>query len=143
MSVPDFALRRLDDFDDGIYGWKELEDAQINGGTVFKSWSKEIEGTRVIRTVYVDLDDLSADVEYSSMYSELAANLIPEKYPFFVLTSKGASHPAFEIVQEDGQVPVVEYKVDESDVHEFQVMELPWISYVVSTVFDRFEPIEH
>lgn len=143
MSIPDFALRRLNAFDDGIYGWEEIEDAQINGGTVFKSWSKEIEGTRIIRTVYVDLDDLSADVEYSSMYSELAANLIPEEYPFFVLTSKGVSHPAFEIVQEDGQVPVVEYKVSESDVHEFQVMELPWISYVVSTVFDMFEPIEH
>lgn len=143
MSIPDFALRRLNAFDDGIYGWEEIEDVQINGGTVFKSWSKEIEGTRIIRTVYVDLDDLSADVEYSSMYSELAANLIPEEYPFFVLTSKGASHPAFEIVQEDDQVPVVEYKVNESDVHEFQVMELPWISYVISTVFDRFEPIDY
>lgn len=58
------------------------------------------------------------------------------------MTSKGASHPAFEIVQEDGQVPVVEYKVNESDVHEFQVMELPWISYVVGAVYDRFEPID-
>ena len=144
MLIPGSALRRLDEFDDGIYGWEELEDTHLKGGVAFKSWSNEIEGTHVIRTVYVDLDDnMSADVEYSSMYSELAAELIPEEYPFFVLTSKGASHPAFEIVQENGQVPVVEYKVDESDVHEFQVMELPWISYVVSTVFDRFDPVDY
>ena len=136
MSIPDFALRRLDDFDDGISGWKVQENAQVNGGTVFKTWLNEVEGTRVIRTVYVDLDDMSADVQYVSMYSELEANLVPDEAPFFVLTSKGGQHPAFEIVQDEGQPPRVEYKVDESEVHDFQTLELPWISFVVAAVFD-------
>lgn len=142
MSISDVVLNQLDNFDDGISGWEVLEDVHVEHGYATKSWSNDIEGTHVIRIVYVDIEDVSTFVEYSSQYSEIESQIIPENAPYFILTSKGAEHPAFEIGQDSGCAPEVRYKVDESDVHEFQVMELPWISYVVKAVYDRFEPID-
>lgn len=142
MDISDVVLNHLNDFDDGISGWEVLEDVHVEHGYATKSWSNDIEGTRVIRIVSVDIDDVSTLVEYSSQYSEIESQIIPETAPYFTLTSKGAEHPAFEIIQDEGYWPVVEYRVDKSDVHEFQVMELPWISYVVKNVYDRFDPID-
>lgn len=142
MGISDVVLNHLNNFEDGISGWEVLEDVHVEHGCATKSWSNTIEGTRVIRIVSVDIDDVSTLVEYSSQYSEIESQIIPETAPYFTLTSKGAKHPAFEIEQDSGRTPEVRYKVDKSDVHEFQVMELPWISYVVSTVFDRFEPVD-
>lgn len=142
MTISDVVLNQLNNFDDGISGWEVLEDAHVEYGYATKSWSNDIEGTRVIRIVYVDIKDVSTFVEYSSQYSEIESQIIPENTPYFTLTSKGAEHPAFEIEQGSEGTPEVRYKVDESDVHEFQVMELPWISYVVKAVYDRFEPVD-
>ena len=142
MTISDVVLNHLNEFDDGISGWEVLEDVHVEHGYATKSWSNDIEGTRVVRIVYVDIEDVSTFVEYSSQYSEIESQIIPENTPYFTLTSKGAEHPAFEIEQDSGCAPEVRYKVDESDVHEFQIMELPWISYVVNAVYDRFEPID-
>lgn len=138
MSIPEKILQHLDGFDDSIPGWEAAEDARIDNGYATKSWSNTIEGTRVFRDVRVDVEDMSTSVAYCSQYSEIETRIFPGEDPFFILTSKGMEHPAFEIIQDEGYWPVVGCRVDEPDVHEFQMMELPWISRVVKAVFERF-----
>lgn len=142
MTVSDHVNEYLDNFDDGLGKWEMLEDTQRTGGTVYRSYESTIEGTKIIRTVYVDIVDFTTAVEYASMYSELIAKLwYPEEgYPYFELTSKGIEHPAYKIVHCENQKDSVVHNPYGDAAHEFQLMEWPWISHVVWTISDKLGP---